>query len=400
MGSERRRDLRAQVDDLPDDVRRRVVLTGYVTDEQKRSLLAGATTLAYPSLYEGSGSRCSRVRAGVPVLTSTAASLPEVAGDGRSRSSPTTWGIEDGLARLFRDAELRERLISAGRARLPMFTWEGSAAATAEVLAGQRDGRRGLDRLVAPMRTPLHQRALPWPRSSVSHWSRSRAAPARPSRGLRLAHPVGEPERGHQREPGRVRRAGDDDPDQARRVPDQGEPELRSPPSGRSRADGVTAGMAFGQPRALTRGTEGRLPGDLPHCYSCALAAWNQGEMDGSCRGARPWSAAAPRRSNPNYWHWARQNVLFDNFFASAGDRRSRTTCSRSPRPPAAPTTTWQDARARLADPAAAPPLQTVDVYDSEGRLPGRSSCFDFLTEGDLLNRARIPWAGLRGERG
>jgi hypothetical protein len=43
--------------------------------------------------------------------------------------------------------------------------------------------------------------------------------------------------------------------------------------------------MAFGQPRALTRGTEGRVPGDLPHCYSCALAAWNQGEMDGFLQG-------------------------------------------------------------------------------------------------------------------
>jgi glycosyltransferase involved in cell wall biosynthesis len=130
--------LRAQVDDLPDDVRRRVVLTGYVTDDQKRSLLAGATTLAYPSLYEGFGFPVLEgFAAGVPVLTSTAASLPEVAGDAAILVEPDDLGgIEDGLARLFRDAELRERLITAGRARLPMFTWEGSAAATAEVLRG------------------------------------------------------------------------------------------------------------------------------------------------------------------------------------------------------------------------------------------------------------------------
>jgi glycosyltransferase involved in cell wall biosynthesis len=130
--------LRAQVDDFPDDVRRRVVLTGYVTDEQKRGLLAGATTLAYPSLYEGFGFPVLEgFAAGVPVLTSTAASLPEVAGDAAISVEPDDLGgIEDGLARLFRDAELRERLITAGRARLPMFTWEGSAAATAEVLRG------------------------------------------------------------------------------------------------------------------------------------------------------------------------------------------------------------------------------------------------------------------------
>ena len=39
-------------------------------------------------------------------------------------------------------------------------------------------------------------------------------------------------------------------------------------------ANGVSTGMAFGQPRTLTRGTDGRVPGDLPHCYTCALAAW------------------------------------------------------------------------------------------------------------------------------
>src|SRR5215211_2871186 len=47
--------LRAQVAALPEDVRRRVVLTGYVSDEEKRALLAGATVLAYPSRYEGFG---------------------------------------------------------------------------------------------------------------------------------------------------------------------------------------------------------------------------------------------------------------------------------------------------------------------------------------------------------
>lgn len=128
--------LRAQVAALPDGVRRRVVLTGYVTDDQKRGLLARATTVVYPSLYEGFGFPVLEgFAAGVPVLTSTAASLPEVAGDAAISVAPgDVRAIEDGLTRLFRDAELRERLVAAGRARLPMFTWERSAASTAEVL--------------------------------------------------------------------------------------------------------------------------------------------------------------------------------------------------------------------------------------------------------------------------
>jgi glycosyltransferase involved in cell wall biosynthesis len=130
--------LRAQVATLPEDIRRRVVLTGYVSDEEKRALLAGATALAYPSRYEGFGFPVLEgFSAGVPVLTSSAASLPEVAGDAALLVDPNDLaGIGEGLARLFGDAGLRERLVAAGRERLAMFSWDRAAGATAEVLRG------------------------------------------------------------------------------------------------------------------------------------------------------------------------------------------------------------------------------------------------------------------------
>jgi len=130
--------LRAQVDALPEGARRRVVLTGYVTDQDKRALLAGATLLAYPSRYEGFGFPVLEgFAAGVPVLTSSAASLPEVAGDAALLVDPNdAEAIGDGLARLFGDAALRERLVAAGRERVATFSWEGAAGATAEVLRG------------------------------------------------------------------------------------------------------------------------------------------------------------------------------------------------------------------------------------------------------------------------
>ena len=85
-------------------------------------------------------------------------------------------------------------------------------------------------------------------------------------------------------------------------------------------ADGVSVGMDHGVERPLTRGTDGRLPGDIPHCYTCALAAWNDGKMDGFAQGTNPdWPYTQLHRDQlPNYWHWAERNVLFDNFFASA----------------------------------------------------------------------------------
>ena len=139
--------LRGQVEALPQDVRRRVVLTGYVSEDEKRALLAGATLLAYPSRYEGFGFPVLEgFAAGVPVLASSAASLPEIAGDAALLVDPNDVGaIGDGLERLFGDAALRERLVAAGRARLGVFSWERAAAATAEVLraaAGRSAGAR------------------------------------------------------------------------------------------------------------------------------------------------------------------------------------------------------------------------------------------------------------------
>ena len=84
--------------------------------------------------------------------------------------------------------------------------------------------------------------------------------------------------------------------------------------------NGTTVGMDRGQPRPLQPGTDQRVPGDIPHCYNCALVAWNGGQNDQFDQGPMgdwAYTQLAPDQL-PNYWHWAEQNVLFDNFFASA----------------------------------------------------------------------------------
>ena len=86
-------------------------------------------------------------------------------------------------------------------------------------------------------------------------------------------------------------------------------------------ANGVTVGNDKGVDRPLMPATRGAIVEDIEHCYECALEAWNHGKMDGFNR-----SVPADRDSYtqfrpedlPNYWHWAQQNVLLDNFFTSA----------------------------------------------------------------------------------
>lgn len=135
----------AAVRSLSEPARSRVVLTGYVSDEDKHVLLAGAEGLAYPSLYEGFGFPViEAMAAGTPVLTSNVSSLPEVAGEDALLVDPTDpSAIGDGLRRLLGDTQLRERLIGPGRARAAGFTWEATARRTAEVLRSVAAAARG-----------------------------------------------------------------------------------------------------------------------------------------------------------------------------------------------------------------------------------------------------------------
>ena len=104
-------------------------------------------------------------------------------------------------------------------------------------------------------------------------------------------------------------------------------------------------------------------------------------------------------RDLPNYWHWARRFVLADDFFAShrgssfpnhlyliaaqaggATDGPGLTV----PKPvPGGPARSWG---------CDAPEGETVPILDSEGEKIRVPPCFDFLTEGDLLNDAGIDW--------
>jgi glycosyltransferase involved in cell wall biosynthesis len=85
--------------------------------------------------------------AGVPVLTSDASSLPEVAGDAALLIDPhDTGAISEGLRRLFEDDRLRSRLRAAGLERVRAFTWPETARRTAEVLHGGAPTSHGYTR--------------------------------------------------------------------------------------------------------------------------------------------------------------------------------------------------------------------------------------------------------------
>jgi phospholipase C len=165
-------------------------------------------------------------------------------------------------------------------------------------------------------------------------------------------------------------------------------------------ADGVSFGFDDGKRRPLTRGTDGSIGSeDIAHCYECSLAAWNHGQMDGFNQDATTdrWAYTQLRRSQlPNYWHWAERFVLADRFFSSAQGpsfpNHLYTIAAQSggahdnPRRHGA----FRSSNTFGCD---APKGQTVTVVDSEGKERQVRPCFEFRTEGDLLNDAGIDWA-------
>ncbi|MBN1921115.1 MAG: glycosyltransferase family 4 protein [Anaerolineae bacterium] len=115
---------------------RHVVFPGYIAMEDKAALLSGARLFAFPSLYEGFGFPVLEAQAcGVPVLTATTSSLPEVAGEGALLVDPLdTEAIEAGLSRLLEEPALRQTLIAHGTRNLVRFSWEQAAQQTAAIL--------------------------------------------------------------------------------------------------------------------------------------------------------------------------------------------------------------------------------------------------------------------------
>ncbi|HSM56535.1 MAG TPA: glycosyltransferase family 1 protein [Candidatus Sulfomarinibacteraceae bacterium] len=115
----------------------RVRFLGFVADEDLPALYSGASLFVFPSLYEGFGlPLLEAMGCGVPVLTSDASSLPEVAGEAAYQLSPhDEVGWTEALARLLGDDALRARMVAAGFRQARRFSWSRAAVQLERIYA-------------------------------------------------------------------------------------------------------------------------------------------------------------------------------------------------------------------------------------------------------------------------
>jgi len=106
---------------LEDDVQ----FLGFVPEDELPLWYNAARLFAFPSLYEGFGLPVLEAMAcGAPVITSTAASLPEVGGKAAILVPPqATDRIAHEMARVLDDPQLRMELRAAGRIQASRFSW-------------------------------------------------------------------------------------------------------------------------------------------------------------------------------------------------------------------------------------------------------------------------------------
>lgn len=113
-----------------------ILLPGYVPAEDIPALMNGASVFVFPSAYEGFGFPVLEAQAcGTPVVTSNAASLPEVGGIAALYADPAQpEAIAEQILLVLNSTRLQDDVRQKGFANIKRFSWEQCARQTLEAL--------------------------------------------------------------------------------------------------------------------------------------------------------------------------------------------------------------------------------------------------------------------------
>lgn len=111
------------------NLEKKIIVLGYVSDEEKATLYGLSKLFVFPTLSEGFGIPVLEAFVGeTPVITSNVTSIPEVAGKAAVLIDPTNVSsLTAQIDRLVSDEELCNRLVTAGKEQLKKFDWRITA---------------------------------------------------------------------------------------------------------------------------------------------------------------------------------------------------------------------------------------------------------------------------------
>lgn len=107
-----------------------VVLLDYLPEPELARIMAASYCVMYPSFFEGFGVPVLEAFAcGVPVITSSVSSMPEVGGEAALYAQPGDFeDIGRQMMHIYKDEELRNRLVEKGKMQGARFSWDQTAA--------------------------------------------------------------------------------------------------------------------------------------------------------------------------------------------------------------------------------------------------------------------------------
>lgn len=124
--------------------RSKIILTGYIQENELRKYYSNALCFIYPSLYEGFGLPVlEAMQCGCPVITSDRSSLPEVIGDCGIMIDPEcNEDMIQAYEKMYFNNEFRESCAKKGLARTKAFSWEKCASEILQYISNNSSDRK------------------------------------------------------------------------------------------------------------------------------------------------------------------------------------------------------------------------------------------------------------------
>ncbi|MEH2435825.1 MAG: FkbM family methyltransferase [Nostoc sp.] len=168
----------AEIDKVK-ELENRIIITGYLPDNDLAPLYSGALAFIYVSLYEGFGlPPLEAMQCGTPVITSNTSSLPEVVGDAGIMLDPNdAIGLCNAIFKLYCEPEYREILANKSVQQAQKFSWDKYIEETIKIYELAKEKAKTLPRrniLIDGVFFQLYKTGIArvW-RSLLEQWSNS-----------------------------------------------------------------------------------------------------------------------------------------------------------------------------------------------------------------------------------